>query len=233
MKNVSLILSSVAILAMLFSSCNENTEYGEATTPKETTSTSVSESDNSIKSVTIGNQIWMSKNLNVEKFRNGDPIPHAKTFQEWMKANNNEEPAWCFYNNDPSNGEKYGKLYNWYAANDPRGLSPVGWHIPSDAEWTSLTDYLGGKEVAGTKMKSITGWKDSSNGTNESGFTGIPGGFRTSTSYFSLIGIYGIWLSSTEYRAGHAWSCHLHYEDGIKMVATKKGDGLSVRCLRD
>ena len=108
------------------------------------------------QTVTIGTQVWMTKNLDVATFRNGDPIPQAKTVEEWRAAGDNKQPAWCYYNNDPANGAKYGKLYNWYAVNDPRGLAPVGWHVPSDGEWTTLTNYLG--EQAADKLKSTSGW---------------------------------------------------------------------------
>ena len=111
----------------------------------------VAQEVNSFEEVTIGNQIWMTKNLNVDKFRNGDPILEAKTDEEWQKAGEKKQPAWCYYDNDPKNGEQYGKLYNWYAVNDPRGLAPEGYHVPTDAEWTQLSDYLGGEDVAGKK----------------------------------------------------------------------------------
>jgi uncharacterized protein (TIGR02145 family) len=108
------------------------------------------------QTVTIGTQEWMTKNLDVSTFRNGDPIPEAKTNSEWEMASKNKQPAWCYYNNDPQYGEKYGKLYNWYAVTDPRGLAPVGYHIPSDEEWTVLINQLGGNSPAGIKMKSKT-----------------------------------------------------------------------------
>ena len=95
-------------------------------------------------------------NLNVDKFRNGDPIPQAKTNAEWLAAGENKQPAWCYYDNDPANGEKYGKLYNWYAVNDSRGLAPEGYHIPTYAEWTTFMNLLGND--AGNKMKSTSGW---------------------------------------------------------------------------
>jgi uncharacterized protein (TIGR02145 family) len=101
----------------------------------------------------FGNQEWMTKNLDVDRFRNGDLIPHAESNEEWKKAGDDEQPAWCYYDNDPENGKKYGKLYNWYAVNDPRGLVPEGWHITSQKEWTSLVEFLGGFEIAGLKMK--------------------------------------------------------------------------------
>jgi len=108
--------------------------------------------------VKIGTQVWTSKNLDVSTFRNGDPIPQAKNAEEWKKAGENRQPAWCYYNNNEQNGKVYGKLYNWHAVNDSRGLAPNGYHIPSDAEWTILTDKLGGEEIAGKKMKSKQGW---------------------------------------------------------------------------
>ena len=128
------------------------------------------------QTVTIGKQVWMTKNLDVSTFRNGDPIPEAKTNEAWKAAGENKQPAWCYYDNDPKNGTKYGKLYNWYAVNDPRGLAPAGYHIPTDAEWTVLTDYLGGEDVAFKKMKSPSGWVKKGNGTNSSGFSGLPAG---------------------------------------------------------
>lgn len=104
------------------------------------------------KTVTIGTQVWMKENLNVSTFRNGDPIPEAKTDEEWKAAGDAKQPAWCYYDNDPNNGAKYGKLYNWYAVNDSRGLAPEGWHVPTDQEWTDLIGFLG--DDAGKKMKS-------------------------------------------------------------------------------
>ena len=108
------------------------------------------------QTVTIGSQVWTSKNLNVSTYRNGDIIPQVQNEEAWAKLTTG---AWCYYDNDTSNGTKYGKLYNWYAVHDPRGLAPKGYHIPTDAEWKALTDYLGSEREAGTKMKSENGWK--------------------------------------------------------------------------
>ena len=189
--------------------------------------------------VTIGKQVWMTENLNVDKFRNGDPIPHVKTTEEWETAGNNGQPAWCYYEhravqNDPANGEKYGKLYNWYAVNDPRGLAPKGWHIPTDDEWTVLTNFLGGYEVAGYKMKSTSGWENYGNGNNSSGFSGLPGGFRHDSGPFFNFGNYGSWWSSTEDGTLNAWARNLGYNYGfVYGYSTSKESGFSVRCLRD
>jgi len=186
------------------------------------------------QTVTIGRQVWSIKNLNVSTFRNGDPIPQAKTEEEWEKAGENEQPAWCYYENDPANGAKYGKLYNWYAVNDRRGLAPIGWHIPSDAEWTVLTDYLGGENVAGTKMKSTSGWEKDGNGTNSSGFSGLPGGPRNATGAFSGIGYFGYWWSSAGIDTSNAWGRSLFYGYGFVLRSGYVKDlGFSVRCLRD
>ena len=184
--------------------------------------------------VSIGTQVWMDKNLDISTFRNGDLIPQAKTDEEWKKAGETQQPAWCYYDNDPANGQKYGKLYNWYAVNDARGLAPKGYHIPTHAEWTILTDYLGGKEVAGTKMKSTSGWNENGNGSNESGFNGLPGGFRSYNGTFYFIGENGDWWSSTENSTSNAWTHYLYCSSGdVSSDYGLKGDGFAVRCLRD
>jgi uncharacterized protein (TIGR02145 family) len=108
--------------------------------------------------ITIGTQTWTSKNLDVSTFRNGEAIPEAKSKEEWSKAGENKTAAFCYYDYDSKNGKVFGKLYNWFAIIDSRGLAPKGYHIPSDAEWTILTDKLGGEGIADKKMKSTTGW---------------------------------------------------------------------------
>jgi uncharacterized protein (TIGR02145 family) len=185
-------------------------------------------------SVTIGSQVWMAANLNVDRFRNGDMIPQARTNEEWQRAFDNKQPAWCYYENDPANGAIYGKLYNWYAVNDPRGLAPEGWHVPTDAEWTMLSDGLGGPKVAGGKMKSTIGWTDNGNGTNVSRFSGGPGAYRYFLGTFNYRGRVGGWWSATATSSGDAWSRFLtHIDDEVNRGGYHKGFGLSVRCLRD
>ena len=146
--------------------------------------------------------------------------------------------AWCYYGNKTANGTKYGKLYNWYAVCDPRGLAPNGYHIPTDNEWTILTDYLGGESVAGTKMKSTSGWDNDGNGTNTSGFAGLPGGFRTKDGDFYDIGAYAYWWSSSENGdngTSSAWYRYLfNYIGGVeKFPNENKQNGFSVRCIKD
>ena len=220
------IIFNVVLMVTIFLTSCSNGGSNESSAPNESSS---------LDEVTIGKQVWMSKNLNVDKFRNGDPIPEAKTREEWEKAGFlYGQPAWCYYDNDPANGAKYGKLYNWYAVNDPRGLAPVGYHIPSDEEWTVLTDFLGVKDGAGTKMKSTSGWANNGNGSNSSGFSGLPGGYRYYDGVFFSVGEYGFWWSSTEDYSGWTWHRHL---DCSRFVSRSRADynakGLSVRCLRD
>ena len=183
------------------------------------------------QTVTIGTQAWTSKNLDVATYRNGDVIPQVQDANAWASLTTG---AWCYYDNDASNGTKYGKLYNWYAVNDPRGLAPKGFHIPSDAEWTVLTDYLGGTAAAGTKMKSSTGWDSNGNGTNSSGFAGFPGGYRYYSGTFSYIGRNGDWWSAREDDSYGAWLRSLNYDDGsVDRSNNDERDAFSVRCLGD
>ncbi len=187
-----------------------------------------------LSSVQIGNQTWTLKNLDVSTYRNGDPIPQVQDNTAWTNLTTG---AWCYYLNNTANGTNYGKLYNWYAVNDLRGLAPNGYHIPTDAEWTTLTTYLGGSTLAGGKMKEAgsSHWLSPNTGaTNSSGFKGLPGGFRYSIGGFSFIGSYGKWWGSSEDNANYAW-CRVLY-NGLGNVDRNGNDkhyGLSVRCLRD
>jgi uncharacterized protein (TIGR02145 family) len=187
-----------------------------------------------LETVKIGFQYWTTKNLDISTYRNGDPIRYASSPEEWNDAGNKKEGAWCYYANDPKNGEIYGKLFNWYAVNDARGLAPLGYHIPSDAEWSVLIEYLGGEQIAGYKMKSTNGWYTNGNGDNSSGFNGIPGGYCSNLGVFIYIGVYGNWWSSTEKSAYDAWYRNLYYMDSkFSRSYNYKPYGLSVRCLRD
>ena len=186
---------------------------------------------NVYNTVKLGNQTWTTKNLNVGKYRNGDPIPQVQDNTAWTNLTTG---AWCYYLNNTANGTTYGKLYNWYAVKDPRGLAPNGYHIPTDAEWTSLTTYLGGQNAAGTKMKSTSGWQNNRNGTNTSGFAGLPGGYRSLDGLFYYVGSDGYWWSSSESYSNLAWNRRLNFDDGdADRNDGNKQDGFSVRCLRD
>ena len=195
-----------------------------------------------IPTVTIGTQVWTIKNLDVATYSDGTPIPQVIEESKWEALTTG---AWCYYNNDPANGTVYGRMYNWYAVagihdNDPntpnKKLAPTGYHVPSDAEWTTLTDYLGG-EVAGGKMKetSTAHWvSPNQDATNSSGFTGLPGGVRE--PYFGAIGYGGYWWSSSEISELNTkvWTRLLAYYNGWVYISNgRKTIGFSVRCLRD
>lgn len=184
--------------------------------------------------VKIGNQIWSAKNLDVEKFNNGDKIPEAKTKEEWNLASVNKTSAWCYYDNDKKNGLKYGKFYNWYAITDPRGIAPQGWHVPSKEEWIKLSNYLGGERIAGNKMKSTSGWDVSGDGNNESQFNGLPGGFRFDNGEFANLASLGNYWSTTESPISNVEVLILDYGTSTtSFTPFGKGFGMSVRCLKN
>jgi uncharacterized protein (TIGR02145 family) len=182
--------------------------------------------------VKIGSKSWAAANLNVNTFRNGDTIPEARTNAEWEAAGKSGKPAWCYYNNDPAYGAKFGKLYNWYAVNDPRGLAPEGWSLPGDNDWGELAYYLKGQDAAGFKMKSISGWNEGNNGTNESGFNGLPAGYRVENGTFTNVGNIGTWWSSTESKSSSAIDHYLSLSGGLGRSSNSKLRGESVRCLK-
>ena len=194
---------------------------------------------NTYKTVTIGTQTWMAENLRVSKYNDGTTIPNITDNTQWSNLTTG---AWAYYNNDLSNDAKYGKLYNWYAVspttNGNKNLCPTGWHVPTDTEWTVLTDYLGGESVAGGKMKEVgtTSWNSpNTDATNTSLFTGLPGGWRGYNAYYYDVGSVGYWWSSTEYNTSFT-ACYRYLGGGSGYAASfgnNKHYGLSVRCLKD
>ncbi len=189
---------------------------------------------NSYNTVQIGTQCWTKENLKVTKYMDGTSIPTGLDNATWSTTTSG---AYAIYDNNNANDAIYGKLYNWYAVNNPRKLCPAGWHVPSDSEWTILTDYLGGESVAGGKMKSIgtAYWNDPNTGaTNESGFSVLPGGYRNLDGSFGGIRNYTYFWSATERAYYVAWLRNLFFNLGI--VGRDSGSkqlGISVRCLRD
>jgi uncharacterized protein (TIGR02145 family) len=187
--------------------------------------------------VKIGDQIWMTKNLDVDVFQNGDSIFHAKNDEDWATANENQTPAWCYAENNSLNSLGYGKLYNFYAVSDKRMLAPKGWHIPNKKELNILIDFNGGTEKAGDLLKNTSGWADNGNGLNSSEWNGLPGGWRNSTD--------GKFLGQTETGAwwfidldnestSSAWEMDLNGDSKtIKFYNYGKGNGFSVRCIKD
>ena len=190
---------------------------------------------NEYDTIKIGTQFWMKQNLKTSHYRNGDPIPEITSMSLWSSLTSG---AWCWFNNDSvKNAAIYGKLYNWYAINDPRGLAPKGWHVPSEVELATLSLSLGGDLVAGRKLKEsgTSHWTTPNAGaTNSSGFTGLPGGYCSKEGIFDNIGRYGVWWSSAERSSNLAWYRSLNYSlEDFSGDNDDKRYGFSVRCLRD
>ena len=189
---------------------------------------------NIYSTVLIGSQLWMAENLKTTKYNDSTAIPLVTNSTAWY---NLTTPGYCWYRNNEATSKKtYGALYNWYTVNTSK-LCPTGWHIPSDAEWTQLIDYLGGRGVAGSKLKETgtTHWITPNIGaTNESGFTGLPGGCRDDYGSFHDRGCYGNFWSATEDSSSDAWYRGLRYlSAGVHRDGYPKSDGHSVRCLKD
>ena len=184
--------------------------------------------------VKIGTQIWTKENLKTEHYNDGASILNVTDSMEWINLTTG---AYCWYKNNASNKSTYGALYNWYTVNTGK-LAPKGWHVPTEAEWDTLVEYLGGSYIAGGALKD-TGtayWQSPNEGaTNSSGFSALPGSYRTSSGRFDKIGIYGYWWSATAYDASYAYSCYLFYlYSGLNgNYANGKGCGFSVRLVRD
>ncbi|QBZ98147.1 fibrobacter succinogenes major paralogous domain-containing protein [Flavobacterium sangjuense] len=194
---------------------------------------------NNYESIVINGKQWMKGNLNVSKYRNGDVIPEVTDMAEWDALTTG---AWCYYENVTENGTTYGKLYNWYAINDPRGLAPTGWHIPSDAEWTSLTNFLGGTTKAGIKMRDLgETWSTSAVlATNQAGFSALPGGYGYLThNYdpedqpFNSMGDVAFWWSATASNPTTAYSLNVNLNNSVTRGSILKKTALSVRCVRN
>jgi uncharacterized protein (TIGR02145 family) len=187
--------------------------------------------------VKIGHQVWMTQNLNVDIFRNGDTLFHAQSDEEWVKAGKEGKPAWCYYNNDPANGNTYGRLYNWYAVNDQRGMAPEGWKVATYKDWEKLLKYLGGKAACPKLRETGTKHWNSPNdrSTNQSGFTALPGGWRDTDGTFYAIGYWGEWWSATEYNTDSAFYFGLgnnEFWDMMFSYYAKEGGG-AVRCVKE
>lgn len=184
--------------------------------------------------VTIGVQVWMIENLKTTKYRDGTSIPEVTDDTQWIGLTTG---AYCDYNNTVSDLTSYGRLYNWYTVSDSRSIAPIGWHVAMNADWTTLTTYLGGENLAGGKLKEsgTTHWLYPNAGaTNESGFLALPGGCRDELGRFSFLGDYGLWWGSTEYSATSAFSRYMSFGGTIVSRAIdKKNCGFSVRCVRD
>jgi len=215
MKKIFSLLSIAFIMLQSCSSSDSN---------NNTNTTTVSDIDGNVyQTVTICNKTWTKSNLNVSHYRNGDLIPQVTNTAEW---DNLTTGAWCYYRNNNANGAIYGKLYNWYAVNDPRGLAPEGWHIPSQVEWTSIINCLGGGNPggAGGKMKEAgyDHWVFPNAGaTNSSGFTALPGDLRTNLGFANNgDGTSGNWWSSSQYNTIDSFKFDLGTEEDYATVSS-------------
>ena len=245
MKN-GIIVASVALL--FITGCKKDEEDPQPTPTPPPPAITVTDMDGTTYStVTIGGQIWMAENLRTTKYRDGSAIPEVTDNAAWQGLSTG---AWSNYGNFAGNNATYGKLYNWHAVNDARGLCPQGWHVATDAEWKTLettlglpaselniAGYRGDAENVGGKMKSaIDLWEPPNTGANNSsGFSGLPGGHRNADGQFVGVRYYGDWWSATQVDAMYAWSRSLDNEDpGIYRYGDlSKKDGSCVRCLRD
>ena len=204
--------------------------------PAKTYGTMTDQQGNTYRTIVIGTQEWMAENLRTTVYRNGNAIANVTDNTQWSSITTG---AWCNYNNSSSNECPYGKLYNWYAVADPRNLCPTGWHVPTAAEWSTFAIHLvhlGGEQAGNMKSTGTQYWTANNSGvTNESGFSGLPGGYRYGTSGgFGLVGNFGIWWSSNEYDTNTARRFEVGaVNPSINLTFDFKKTGSSVRCLRD
>lgn len=206
--------------------------------PHAATQKTVTDADGNLyQTVTIGTQTWMSENLKTTKYNDGTSIPFVRESAEW---GNLSTPGYCWYKDEQTGyGNTYGGLYNWYVV-ETGNLCPVGWHVPSHEEWSTLTGSIGGDFIAGTKLKEsgTTHWnKPNSTATNETGFTALPGGYRDSHGEFKGIGFWGGWWTSTkDGSSGNAFGRVLGYDYSYIVSETYDHGlrgGFSIRCLND
>lgn len=189
-----------------------------------------------LNTVTIGTQVWMVKNLNTARYLNGDPIPQVQDPAAWQALTSG---AWCWYNNDGATyGATYGKLYNWYAWHDARGLIPQGWHVPNNADWNTLKNYLGGVYTAGGHLKEAgtAHWLAPNTGaTNSSGFTALPGGQRWETGTFVSVREYAHFWSASQFNDAAAYHVYIYYNEPFfnTGVYTTKKSGKSIRLVKN
>lgn len=214
----------VVLLPCVFAAC----------TPAGNPDRTVTDIDgNHYGTVAIGGKRWMSENLRVSRYRNGDPIPEVTDSTAWGGLRSG---AWSTYALSEALGKAHGKLYNWHAVNDPRGLAPAGWHVATDVEWRELVEAAGGRERGGAALKARTGWSGSSaEGTAPDGFNALPSGARRdSDGEFVLLGQFARFWSSTASGPAKAYGWAMEfYDEAVRSGEVKKENGFSVRCVQD
>lgn len=221
------------IFSFLLFACNKDDNEDDNTDPN--TGTILDIDGNSYSIIKIGEQWWMAENLKTKKFRNDEDIPQLGGSGNWTTA---ASAAFCNYDNDTEKASTFGRLYNYYAVSDGRKICPDGWHIPTNDNWETLVEYLGGNDVAGGKMKQegTDTWNSPNNeATNESGFSALPGGVRNATTgNFAGLGSTGSWWTATQSGGENAWVWGLSTMNGsIPNYDLDKNTGLSVRCIKN
>lgn len=190
----------------------------------------------SYPSVQIGDQVWMTRNLDVVRFRNGDPIPQANSLYEWNRAYETRRPAYCFEERPGGQMGPSGILYNWWAVVDPRGLAPAGWHVPSSAEWALLAETLGGSSVAGKLLRETAGWRPNRNDptryTNAYGFSALPTGIREGRSGRYLEqGVIACWWTCNRGYDPYVWGITIG-GPSLERFSYPAATGVPVRCVQ-
>ncbi len=236
-SNLSELTSGTTYFVRAYATNSAGTTYGNemSFTTVAVPITNVTDFDGNVYDIiTIGSQIWMKQNLKTIHYQNGDEIPNVTVNSNWATTLTG---AYCDYNNNAVNSATYGRLYNFYAVADVRNLCPNGWHVPSDAEWTTLTTYLGGSTIAGGKLKEagLSHWNALNDGaTNETGFTALPAGYHANYGTYGGLGTLNYFWSSTEYDATYVWARFLfNYDTNVNRSYYAKNQGYSVRCLKN
>lgn len=235
---LNILLATIYCVLLFLPACRKKDEDVEAP-PAPAPALTVTDIDgNSYPVVTIGSQTWMAENLRTTRYRDGDTILNVTDNDAWGGLTIG---AWSHYENNPVNDSIYGKLYNWYAAANPN-ICPQGWHVPTDDEWGQLINHVGGYGLGGGRMKTTGAIEEGSGlwhapntgATNESGFSGVPGGLRTSGGTFAYLGEIGFFWSASESFSNTGWFRALVFDDDVVVRNDYfKRYGFCVRCLRD
>ena len=236
--NFSVAMSGLTMGTKYYARCYATNKTGTSYGNELTFTTLLEDYDgNTYHTITIGNQVWMAENLKVTKYRNGNAISSASDPTAWSSLT---AGTYCNYSNSSTNKTTYGTLYNWYAVNDARVIAPTGWHVPTQAEWTTLINYLGNASIAGDILKETgnTHWSGTyTAATNASGFTALPGGYvgqQNNVYGFYGIGTDGYWWTATEVDSNTASSWSLNNNSPLAVPSnTAKQYGFSIRCVKD
>lgn len=237
------VLFSWIISLMFVISCGDDPGSPIRKLPTSPATCTITDNDgNAYNTITIGSQCWMAENLKVTHYQNGDPILRVNSPSEW---GNLATGASCSYDTSETQVSTYGRLYNWYAVNDGRGIAPPGWRVPTDDDWKQLEMYLGMSQAdadkddeyrgsIGDKLKAASGWNGGGNGTNESGFTALPAGYRYTDGTFLRLGDYAYFWCATEYDNDYAWDRYLdRFVSGVGRYNDPKRCGFSVRLIKE